>query len=333
MIEEPVTQGSESVLEAINNPSQPDIVTTTENFKSVKKSRFGDLGLALLYMAPALILFVLFTFWPFVRSIWLSLFITDTTGEPSTFNDVKYYSRIFNLDNSGRSEYLGSIWTTVVFTLMTVPLGLAFSIGLALLATAKVRAVQVFRTIFTSSVAISVASASVIWALIYSPSTRITQWLLDALHISDPSMLLNSLTALPAVAFMTIWTGLGFNFIITLGGIQTIPQDLYESARLDGANGWRAFRYLTLPLLTPTLLFLLIINTIQCFQAFTQFNVLVGNEGPDGSTNVFVYSLFTAFWKDTRYGFASAMAVVLFGVLLLLTLVQFLLLDRKVHYQ
>jgi ABC-type sugar transport system permease subunit len=132
---------------------------------------------------------------------------------------------------------------------------------------------------------------------------------------------------------MTTWTSLGFNFIVTLSGIQAIPEDLYESALIDGASRWKSFRFITLPLLTPTLLFLVLISTIQSFQAFTQFNVLIGNEGPDASTNVFVFSIFTAFWKDNRYGFASALSVVLFLMLLILTFIQYRLLDRRVHYQ
>jgi ABC-type sugar transport system permease subunit len=132
---------------------------------------------------------------------------------------------------------------------------------------------------------------------------------------------------------MTIWTSLGFNFIIALAGMQAIPQDLYESARIDGAGGWPMFRHITLPLLSPTLLFLFIISTISTFQAFTQFNVLIANEGPNGSTNVMVYALFNSFFKENRYGFASAIAVVLFIVILILSIIQFRLLDRRVHYQ
>ncbi|MDQ6695298.1 MAG: sugar ABC transporter permease, partial [Chloroflexota bacterium] len=140
-------------------------------------------------------------------------------------------------------------------------------------------------------------------------------------------------TALPAVAFMTVWATLGFNFIITLAGLQAIPQELYESSRIDGASPWQQFRSITFPLLSPTLLFLVIISTVGSFQAFTQFNVLIANEGPNGSTNVMVYSLFSSFFKDNRYGFASAIAVVLFLVLLALSIMQFRLLDRRVHYQ
>ncbi len=295
--------------------------------------RWGDLGWALLYMAPALAVFLAFTFVPFFRSIWLSFFVTDQTGNPARFNDVKYYARIFNLDGSGRDEYLNSVLTTVKFTVMVVPLGIAVAVGLAVLAATKLRGIGVFRTIFTSTVAISVASASVIWALIYNPSLRLTDWLLHLLNLKTQGVLLDPATALPAVAFMTIWASLGFNFIIALAGLQAIPQDLYESSRIDGASGWQSFRSITLPLLTPTLLFLVIISTIGAFQAFTQFNVLIANEGPDGTTNVMVFALFSAFFKDNRYGFASAIAVVLFLVLLVLSIAQFRLLDRRVHYQ
>lgn len=307
--------------------------TTLVSAEPRRGRNWRDLAWALLYMAPALILFLSFTYIPFLRSIWLSFFVTDPTGNPARFNDIKYYTRILNLDGSGRDEYLHSILTTFQFVLLVVPLGLVLATGLAVLATAQVRGIQVFRTIFTSTVAISVASASVIWALIYNPSLKLTTWVLDLLHLHTEGVLLDPVTALPAVAFMTLWTSLGFNFIVMLAGLQAIPQDLYESARIDGASGWAMFRHVTLPLLTPTLLFLLIVSTINAFQAFTQFNVLIANEGPNGSTNVLVFALFTAFFKDTRYGFASALGVVLFVVLLILSVIQFRLLDRRVHYQ
>ena len=297
------------------------------------RARWGDFGWALLYMAPALIVFAAFTFVPFFRSIWLSFFITDQTGSPARFNDIKYYARILNLDGSGRDEYLQSILTTIKFTLLVVPPGIAAAVALAVLAAAKLRGIAIFRTIFTSTVAISVASASVIWALIYNPSIGMANWVIDLLHLKTQGVLLDPVTALPAVAFMTIWTSLGFNFIIALAGLQAIPRDLYDSSQIDGANAWQSFRSITLPLLTPTLLFLLIISTISAFQAFTQFNVLIANEGPDGSTNVLVFALFSSFFKDNRYGFASAIAVVLFVVLLVLSILQFRLLDRRVHYQ
>lgn len=292
-----------------------------------------DLGLAILYMSPALLLFLAFTYVPFFRSIWLSLNVTDPTGEVSRFNGISYYTRILNIDGSGRDEYLRSIGTTIYFTLLVVPAGIVVALALAVMAAVKLRGISFFRTIFTGTVAISVASASVIWALIYNPSVNMTTWVVNLLHLKTQGVLLDPATALPAVAFMTIWTNLGFSFIIVLAGIQAIPQDFYDSSRIDGASAWKTFRFITLPLLTPTILFLLIISTINAFQSFTQFNVLIANEGPNGSTNVMVFALFSAFFKDNRYGFASAIAVVLFVVLLILSLVQFKLIERRVHYQ
>ncbi len=151
--------------------------------------------------------------------------------------------------------------------------------------------------------------------------------------LKSPGLLANAETALAAVAVMTIWSGLGFNFVICLSGIQAIPEEIYESGMLDGAGGWRAFIHLTLPLLAPTLLFLLIVGTIQSAQAFTQFNVLMQGPGPQGSTNVFVYTTFRTFWYENRYGLSSALSIVLFAILFVLSLIQFRGLDSRVHYQ
>ncbi len=328
-------EGPHASSHALNDPAAARAALAAGAPMLVAKTKWQwrELGRALLYMAPALFFLVAFTYIPFLRSIWLSLFVTTPQGATARFNGINYYTRIFNLDGSGRTEYLKSILITVYFALLVVPLGIIVALALALLAMLKVKAIKFFRTIFTSSIAISVASASVIWSLIYSPNTRTTQWVINLLHLKSDSLLQSSSTALLAVAFVTVWTSLGFNFIVTLAGLQAISQDIYESALIDGASGWKAFRFITLPLLTPTLLFLILISTIQSFQAFTQFNVLIGNEGPDGSTSVFVYSIFTAFWKDNRYGFASAMSVVLFLILLVLTFIQYRLLDRRVHYQ
>ncbi len=292
------------------------------------KPRHRELLLALLYCSPALIIFVLFTYYPFFRAIFLSLHITNAAGEPVRFNGLAYYTRILGLDGSGRDS-LESIGTSFRFVIMVVPIGIALAVALAVLATARVRGIQVFRTIFTSSIAISLASAGVIWALLYNPSTRATTWLVDLLNLGTTSLLTSPVTQLPAVAAMTIWSGLGFNFIIALAGIQAIPSDLYESAAIDGAGRWAAFRHITLPLLSPTLLFLLVIGTIGSLQAFTQFHLLM----PDAPNTVFVYETYRTFWFDNRYGLASAMSIVIFVMLLVLTVIQYAGLNRRVHYQ
>lgn len=308
-------------------PMQPSVNWSSVILSWWSHNRNRDLIRALFYSAPALIIFVLFTYWPFVRAIYLSLHVTNNIGEPARFNGLNYYIRILGLD--GRTEWLQSIVTSFSFALMVVPLGIVFAVGLGLLATVKVRYIGFFRTIFTSSIAISLASGAVIWSLIFSPQTRATTWLVELLQLNAVSLLNDDRTALASVAVMTIWAGLGFNFIITLAGIQAIPHDLSESAQIDGANRMQIFRFIILPLLSPILLFLFIVNTIGSLQAFTQFHLLI----PSYKPNVFVYETYLSFWYDNRYGFASAASIVLFMVLLVLTIIQYRITNRGVHYQ
>lgn len=286
-------------------------------------ARSRETLMAWLYLSPVLIVLVLFTFLPFFRSVQLSFFLVDrNTFEPVKWFGFNYYARIFNIGDAALGDdWVRSIATTFWFTLMVVPATLVIALGLAMLARTKGPGIHTFRTLFTTSLAISLASAGVIWALIYSPNLKLFD------HI-----LTDARTALPAVAIMTIWTSLGFAFLMLLAALQGISQELRESARIDGAGPIRQFWCLTLPLISPTLLFLLLTTTIGCFQAFTQFKVLIDSVGPDQSTNVLVYALFTAFWTENNYGFAAALSVVLFVLTLLVSILQYRL-DTRVHYQ
>lgn len=326
--------------------SQPETATRDPSWRLVPiKPKFPDqrqahvfkswqnFVRALLYLTPAFLVFAIFSYLPLFQAIWLSLHITDEVGNPVHFIGLQYYTNIFNPSGSGGASYLQSLLTSCQFSLMVVTLQILLGLALASFAQAKLRGIGIFRTIFTCSIAISLASAGVIWSLIYDPNNSAMMWLTNFLHLSQPGLLNNSSTALPAIAIMTVWSGLGFNFVITLAGMQAIPAEIYESAALDGAGSWHTFRHITFPLLTPILLFLLVVNTIQSFQAFTQFSVLMNGPGPDSSTNVFVYATYQSFWFDHRYGFASAMSIILFIILLVLGLLQLGFLGRRVHYQ
>ncbi len=294
--------------------------------------QLSNFAWALLFLAPALVIFAVFSYVPLFQAIWLSLHITDEVGNPVHLIGLRYYLTILS-PSSGIDTYLTSLELSCEFALIVVLLQILLGVGLAALAQGKVRGIAIFRTIFMCSIAVSLASASVIWSLLYDPSTGIMTWLTSFLHLAQPGVLNNPTTALPAVAIMTVWSGLGFYFVILLAGMQAVPAELYESAALDGAGAWQKFRHITLPLLTPILLFLLVIDTIQSFQSFTQFNVLMNGPGPDNATNVFVYATYQSFWFDHRYGFASAMSVILFIILLVLSLLQLGFLGRRVHYR
>lgn len=299
-----------------------------------RKTNWPELGWALLYVLPALIFLVGFTYIPFLKAIWFSFFIIDrNTFEPAQFYGLTFYARIFNIGEAGQgTDWIASIWVTLKFSLMVVPPLIAASVGLAAISAGKRKGIKVFRSIFTISLAISVASAGIIWALLFSPTANLTTWIINLAGVHASSLLNDANWALPSVACMTIWTSLGFNYLIALAGIQAIPRELQESCEIDGGNRWHSFRAITLPLLGPSLLFLLVIDTIACFQAFTQFKVMIDSVGPDRSTDVLVYSIFNTFWMENNYGFASALSIVLFLILLALSFLQ-LRLDKRVYYQ
>jgi sn-glycerol 3-phosphate transport system permease protein len=296
------------------------------------KKKLRNFGLGVLFLAPALLVFAIFTYFPLFRAFWLSLNITNELGDPVRFVGLRYYANVLNLDGIS-DEYVQSLLTSFKFVSAVVILQIMCGLALASLAMAKVQGIGIFRLLYTISLAVSLASSSVIWSIIFDPSTNVTTWLTDLLRLPQPGLLNNASTALTAVIIASVWSGLGFNFVITLAGMQAIPEELYESAALDGAGGWNKFIYITLPMLTPILLFLLVVNTIGSFQAFTQFNVLEQGPGPNNSTNVFVYAIYQSFWIDHRYGFASAMSIILFLILLILSAIQFFAVGKRVHYR
>lgn len=289
---------------------------------------------AWLYTLPAMAVLIGFTYLPFIKAFVYSFFVIDRNSfEPAKFYGLTYYARIFNLGDAGQGpDWLLAMLTTLKFSLLVVPPLIGLAVLLASLSAGKFRGAKLFRTVFTVSLAVSLASAAVIWSMIYSPGAGLTGWLVKLLGLRAPTLLNDAGWALPALALTTVWASLGFNYLIALAGVQAVPRELYESCAIDGGGRWSAFRRITLPMLGPSLIFLLVVDTIACFQAFTQFKVMVDGVGPDQSTNVFVYAVFNTFWTENNYGMASAMSIVLFAALLLLSMLQ-LRLDRSVHYQ
>lgn len=287
--------------------------------------RGSDGPLALGFLAPSLIVFSVFVFYPLGRTIWLGQYEEDPFGRHRVYVGLSRFWDVLSSD-----AFRSSLGVTLRFTLLTVPLGLALGLGLALLAHQQLRGVTVFRTIFSSTVATSVAVASLMWLTLFNPSIGVINQLLLELGRDPVRWLQDKDTALAAVSITTVWQNLGVTFIIISAGLQSLPDDLYEAARVDGIGAWRQFRHITLPLLSPTLLFASVVLTISAFQSFGQIDLLTAG-GPLDSTRVIVYSIFS----DARsgdLGLASAQATLLFLILLLLTLVQFRVLERRTFY-
>ncbi len=281
---------------------------------------------ALLYLSPALIIFTTFVFIPLVRSIRLSMYLTDPLGRAVKFVGLLQYQRLFEND-----VFINSLSRSVLFVLYTVPATLVVSMGLALLGNLRLRRIDIFRMVFSITIAVSGATAALIFMYLYNPSLGWLNYLLSLVGISPVPWLIDERFALPAVALTTVWLQVGLNTVIMLAGMQGIPEELYESAMIDGATVWSKFRHITLPLLSPTLFFLLIVNTLNAFQTFTQIHVMTSG-GPLDSTNVLVYSIYREFYFNGKYGFAAAQSIMLFLIILFLTTIQFGVVEKRVHY-
>ena len=282
-------------------------------------------GLA--YLAPSLLLFVTFVFVPLLRSINLSLFNTRATGQITTFAGLDHYIELLT-----SASFRTGIAATALFTLYTVPIGIALGLVLAVLLNQRLRGINVFRTMMSSTIAISAAVGALIWLMLLNPSLGLLNYVLSRLGIPGADWLIQPTTAIIAVSITTVWLTLGTNIIVLLAGLQGVPEEIYEAARLDGARGVRMFWRITVPMVSPSLFFLLVVNTIAVLQAFTQIHLLTRG-GPVDTTRVLVYGIYLDAFQNFQFGYASAQAVILLLLVMTLTIIQFRFVERRVHYQ
>jgi ABC-type sugar transport system permease subunit len=278
-----------------------------------------------LFLLPALGLFGVFVFYPLVKTALLGLYAQPVfPGLPTRYVGLAQYTSVLK-----SSEFLGDLWRTVLFILFTMPLGVALGLGMAVLAHKKLAGIRVFRTIFSSTIATSVAVASVIFFTLVDPQVGLfTYWFGQ----QGGAGILNSPTwALPAVAITTIWQNLGFTFILMSAALQSVPDELLEAAAVDGSSPTASFWRVTFPLLSPQLFFVGVIGIISGFQAFGQIDILTAG-GPENHTTTVLYDIIQQAFADNNTGVAAVMAVALFVILLVLTGLQFLVLQRRVFY-
>jgi sn-glycerol 3-phosphate transport system permease protein len=274
-----------------------------------------------LYLIPVMILFILFVFWPFVKTIQLSFARTTPLGQVAQYVGLDNYTNIFT-----DGTFLSSLVTTLKFSVMRVILSIVLGFILAIISTEKIRAKGFFRTVYALPMAISAAAASVVFMFIFHSSLGILNKALGT-HIG---WLTDKKYALIAVTIVSVWMAIGMNFIYLTAAIQSVPAELYESVALDGANFFQKHRHVTIPSISPTLFFLLIINVINSVQAYAEFKMMTQG-GPAESTNVIVYEIYQEAFINSRFGVACAESVVLFVILIILTALQFRL-EKKVTY-
>ncbi|HET8683370.1 MAG TPA: sugar ABC transporter permease [Micromonosporaceae bacterium] len=289
----------------------------------------GYQGLAWLFLAPSLAIFGLFIFWPLGRSVYLSVHGSDIFGGAGDLVGLDNYRDLLT------STQFGKVLTvTSLFTLLSVVPAVLGALLIVILLESRIRGTRFFRTSFALPFAFSAASASVVFAVIYNPAIGIANGVLSQFGVDRVNWLTDPAIALPALCVTTIWINLGYDVLVLSAGVGTIPDEVFEAARLDGATGLALARKITIPLLSPQLFFLVVVSTIHALQSFTQIHILTKG-GPDRATTTLVYSIYTeAFaYGSSDFGAASAQAIVLLVIVLAGTAVQFRLLERRVHYR
>ncbi|MFD0681662.1 MULTISPECIES: carbohydrate ABC transporter permease [unclassified Paenibacillus] len=295
--------------------------------QSLRNLRFRENLLACLFLAPSLLLFGIFLFYPLVKSVYLSLHLTDPRGRIAAYVGLENFQELFLSE-----KFYQSLKVTLSFTLLTVPTCILIALLLAALTHNKLRGMRAFQFIFSLPIAISVGTGSVIWMMLYHPSVGILNYFLSLVGIQPIGWLTDPAWALVSISIMTVWMNLGFNYIVLLSGLQGVSEDIYDSAKIDGSGPVRTFVQLTLPLVSPTLFFVFIVSVIGAFQSFGQIHILTRG-GPMNTTDVVVYNIYQDAFINFRFGIGSAQALVLFAIILVLTLLQFKFFEKKVHYQ
>ena len=283
-----------------------------------------------LYLAPTLIILTIFVFAPVVTSFTLSLNRIAPFGGKMRFVGLENYTRLLT-----DPDYWQILLQTILFILGTVPTGLFLAVLLAIALSYPLKHLTgLHRLLIFVPVVISSAVAGVLFKWLYHPVVGYLNYWLTFIGIEEgPNWLASKQWALIAIIIVTVWKEFGFNVIIALAGVQNIDNSFYDAAKVDGANAWQRIRHITLPLLSPTLFFLLIINVIQSFQVFGQIHVLTQG-GPGQATTTLVYSIFfDAFVGTPQRGIASAQAYLLALMVIAMSIIQFSGLGRKVHYQ
>jgi multiple sugar transport system permease protein len=280
-----------------------------------------------LFILPSLIHIVVFLLIPLAFSLYLSF--TDWRGiniKTAPFIGLENYEFLISY-KGGDKRFWAAMLNSAKYAIMAVPLGMGISLAIAVVMNQKLKGVYIYRTLFFMPVVSSWVAVAVVWVTLLDTNSGIINYLLDLAGIPPVNFLGEPVTALPTLVLIAIWKGAGFQMVIWLAGLQAVPEELYDAAKVDGASRWQSFWRITLPLLQPTTFFLLITGMIGSFQVFTPVYVMTQG-GPRRATDVVVYRIYNRAFEDFDMGYASAQSWILFVVIFAVTLLQ-LYVNRK----
>jgi multiple sugar transport system permease protein len=280
-----------------------------------------------LFLLPNLIGFLIFTAIPVGAAFVLAFYDYDLLLGAS-WAGLENFRELFTVDRVFRA----ALFNTVYFTAVSVPLSVVLGLATAILVNQALRGVVIFRSIFLLPYVTVTVALSLVWKWLYLPDIGLINSVLGAVGIDGPAWLTSQTWAMPALILMSVWKGFGYNMVIFLAGLQGIPDHLYDAAKVDGATAWRRFLNVTLPLLSPTTFFVVVISVISSFQVFDQALIMT-NGGPGTATTTLVLYIYQKGFQSFDMGYAAAVALVLFAVIFVFTVVQFLFQRRWVTYE
>ena len=291
-----------------------------------KRVFFRSGGLPWLLLAPQMLVILVFFFWPAGQALYQSLQQQDPFGTSIEFVGLDNFRQLF-----ADPGYVESFKTTALFSVLVAGIGISLSLMLATFADRIVRGARIYQTLLILPYAIAPAVAAVLWVFMFSPSLGVVAYALGKLGI-DWNHLMNSGHAMTLIVMAAIWMQLSYNFLFFLAGLQSIPRSLIEAAAIDGARPWRRFWTVQFPLLSPTTFFLLVINVVYAF--FDTFALVDAATpgGPGTDTAILVYKVYYDGFKAMDLGGSAAQSVVLMGIVVVLTVIQFRYVEKKVNY-
>jgi sn-glycerol 3-phosphate transport system permease protein len=313
-----VTATAGAADEAAADAPAPDAAADAPDEAPVRRRRrypAKETALAALFLVPSIAVFVAFFYRPFLNLAYWGTFEARRNGAVQESVGLDQYREQLTSD-----EFSEGLWHSVQFVIYTVPLGLVLGVLLAVAAHRKLKGIKVFQAIFSSTLASSVAVTSVIFFVLLNPEVGVAR--VDWLNDPDRAML--------AVALPSVWQNLGLAFVIVLAGLQAVPDEVLEAATLDGYGPVRRLLRITLPLISPVLLFLVVVLVVFGFQAFAQIDIITKGD-PAGATETLVYKINRRNRPD-NIGIGAVFSVGLFAVTFVVTALQFLILERRVHY-
>jgi multiple sugar transport system permease protein len=280
-----------------------------------------------LYISPFLIGFLIFTAYPLLASFYLSFTSYNIISDP-TWIGLENYQRAFTLDN----QFWASLSRTGKYALMVVPIGITCSLLAAMLLNQGFRGTAIFRTIFFLPSITPIIASVLIWLWLLQPSIGVVNYLLSLIGVPGPPWVQSTTWAVPSLVILSLWnTAGGSRMIVFLAGLQGVPQELYEASHIDGASAWQRFWNVTVPMISPTIFFNLVISVIGALSVFSV--AYIGTQGgPAYATYFYVYHLYVSAFQFNLMGYASALAWMFLLIVLALTVVQFTLQKRWVFY-